>query len=228
MPRKIRPKYGIDPVQEVPVFSFTDTDTERLLNALPSARVNRDVIIVRLVELARAYRWRRGQNQTKPTRAEQNAALTELDHFARNLEMRLRTLDMDTEWELTMSLPVFHKSNPTDTIGDLADRLADLVRVAGLALQRGKRKSGPRARTYVQRAVVDLVKLYEEATGTPSTHNPKERTKYVGTPHSLAGGFIVEFFRIVDSAIPVTSLSTALASTVKSRSAPTDPKAATG
>jgi hypothetical protein len=228
MPRKIRPKYGIDPVQEVPAFSFTDTEIECFLNALPSVRVNRDVIIARLVELARAYRWRRDQHRTKPTRAQQNAALTEVDHLARNLEMRLRTLDIDTEWELTLSLLVFHNSNLKDPVGDLADRLGDLVGAAGLALQRGKEKSGPRVRTYVQRAVVDLVKLYEEVTGTPSTHNPKVLTKYDGRPHSPAGCFIAEFFRIVDPAIPVTSLSTALTRTVKSRSAPTDPKAAIG
>ena len=34
MPRKIKPKYGIDPVQEVPTFSFTDTEIIQLFETL--------------------------------------------------------------------------------------------------------------------------------------------------------------------------------------------------
>ena len=44
MPRKIRPRYDIDPVQEVPEFSFTDAQIEQLFKALPSVKSDREVI----------------------------------------------------------------------------------------------------------------------------------------------------------------------------------------
>jgi hypothetical protein len=97
MPRRTRPKYGIDPVQNVSAFSFAESQIERLLGALPSVRGKHDEIVARLTEVARSYSWHHNQNQAKPTRGEQNAALTEVGHLAQELEMRLRTLDMDTE-----------------------------------------------------------------------------------------------------------------------------------
>jgi hypothetical protein len=220
MRRKIGPKYGIDPVQEVPAFSFADTEIERLFNALAPVKGNRDDIIARLLECAREYRWRRDQNQKKPTRAEQNAALKEVGELARDLGTRLRRLDMDTEWELTMMLPAFRTSNLTDAFADLSDRLEDFAWAAEQALRAGKQKSGPRIPTHVQRTVVKLASLYEEFTGERFSHNPKQLTKYDGEPHSRAGGFIVAFFEIVDPGIRPTSLSTAMASIVKSRRAP--------
>src|ERR1700730_10280059 len=121
MPKKIRPKYGIDPVQPVPLFSFTEREIERLLNALAPVRGNASSISEPLAEIARAYRWRRDQNQGKPSRGEQNAALTEVSQLARELELKLCSLDMDTEWELATSLPVFHTRNLVASIGDLSE-----------------------------------------------------------------------------------------------------------
>ena len=51
MPKKIRPKYGIDPVQAVPSFSFNEDEVERLLNAL--VELDRNSIIERLAQIAR-------------------------------------------------------------------------------------------------------------------------------------------------------------------------------
>jgi hypothetical protein len=210
MPRKIKPKYGIDPVQEVAPFSFTDAQIERLFNALPSGDKNREDVVAGLVGCARDYLWRREQNRQKATRAEQNAALKELGQLARDLERRLRTLDMDTEWDLM-------RNNWPDTIPDLADRLEDLAQTAEQALRSGRTRAGPRIRTDVQRTVLRLANLYEEVTGERFSHNPKQLTKYDGTPHSRAGRFIVTFFEIVDPQIRPQSVSTAMARVVQSR-----------
>jgi hypothetical protein len=211
MPRKIRPKYGIDPVQEVPAFSFTDAQIEHLF-ALAPVEGDRREIAAQLERCARDYFWLRNQNQKKPTRAEQNAALKEVGQLARGLEMRLRSLDTDTEWELMVTAPAFHTSNFTDSVADLADR-------AEQALRAGKQNSGRRIQTHVQRTVVRLANFYEQFTGEPFSHNPKLLTEYDGTPHSPAGNFMVAFFQIVDPKISSTSLSTAMASIVKFRRA---------
>ena len=157
--------------------------------------------------------------QKKPTRAEQNAALKEVGQLARDLEKRLRSLDMDTEWELMMALAALHPKNPADAVSDLADRLEDFARAAEQALRAGKRNSGPRIQTHVQRAIVKLANLYEEFTGDRFSHNPRLLAEYDGTPHSPAGDFIVAFFKIIDPKIPSTSLSTTMASIVRIRSA---------
>jgi hypothetical protein len=232
MPRKIRPKYGIDPVQEVPAFSFNDTEAERALNALGALKANRDDVIVHLQECARAYLWRRNQNQEEPTRAQQNAALKEVAHLARehgnglrNLEMRLHSLDMGTEFELLTRFPALHRGDFADAIENASDVFSDLARAAEDALQAGQ-QSGPRIQTHVRRAVVELAKLYEKFTGERFSHNPKELTKYVGRPNSRAGRFIIAFFEIVDPNIPPQSLSTAMASIIKAKFA--EQKAPTG
>jgi hypothetical protein len=211
MPRKIRPKYGIDPVQAVPTFSFTDAQIECLF-ALAPLEGDRRGIVKQLERCARDYFWLRNQNQKKPTRAEQNAALKEVGQLARDLEMRLRSLDTDTEWELMVTAPALHTSKFTDAVAEIADR-------AEQALRAGKHNSGPRIQAHVQRTVEHLANFYENFTGEPFSHNPKLLGEYDGTPHSLAGNFIVAFFQTVDPKISSTSLSTAMASIVKFRRA---------
>ena len=218
MPRKTRPKYGIDPVQEVSAFSFTEAQSSRLI-ALAPGQGDRREIVAQLERCARDYFWRRNQYQKKPTRAEQNAALKEVGQLARDLEKRLRSLDTDTEWELMMALAAFHPKNLADAVSDLADRLENFAQAAEQALRAGKLNSGPRIQTHVQRAIVKLANLYEEFTGDRFSHNPRLLAEYDGTPHSPAGDFIVAFFQIIDPKIPSTSLSTAMASIVRTRRA---------
>jgi hypothetical protein len=122
---------------------------------------------------------------------------------------------MDTEKELKKTLPEL--PGLSDAIEDLADRLGDLVDAAEPAVGTGKKKSGPRIRTYLERAVLQLAKICQDATGKPFSHNPKLRTKYVGEPHSDSGRFIIEFFRIVDPDVKLTWLSSAMAIAVKAR-----------
>jgi hypothetical protein len=216
MPRKIRPKYGIDPVQKVSAFSFTEAQISHLLALAPGQGDSRE-IVAQLERCARDYFWRRNQYQKKPTRAEQNAALKEVGQLAWDLEKRLRSLDMDTEWELMIALAASHTKHLADAVSDLAERLEDFAQTAEQALRAGKQNSGPRIQTHVQRAVVQLASLYEEFTGDRFSHNPRRLAEYDGTPHSPAGDFIVAFFQIIDPEIPSTSLSTAMARIVRTR-----------
>jgi hypothetical protein len=78
MPRKITPKYGIDPVQQILPFSFTSAGIEKLFAALQPMKGDRDEIIAQLEGCARHYIWLRDQYQANPSRAEQNAALMEV------------------------------------------------------------------------------------------------------------------------------------------------------
>ena len=48
MPRKIGPKYGIDPVQRVRPFMFSDQQKEQLLEKLAPVKGDRAEIIARL------------------------------------------------------------------------------------------------------------------------------------------------------------------------------------
>jgi hypothetical protein len=223
MPRRIRPKYGIDPVQEVAAFSFNDTEAKRVLDALGTPKAHRDDIIAQLQECARAYLWLRNQYQEQPTRAQQNAALKEVAHLAqehgnglRSLEKRLRGLDMGTELELRSRFQPLH-GDFIDAIENVSDGLSDFTRAAEEALRAGKKKSGPRILTHVQRAVVELANIYEKFTEEHFSHNPKVLTKYVGIPKSPAGRFVIAFFEIVDTNVRPQSLSTAMASVSKHR-----------
>ena len=47
MPRKIRPKYGIDPVQQVPAFFFIESEIERLLRLLRPVSQSHDAVIAK-------------------------------------------------------------------------------------------------------------------------------------------------------------------------------------
>jgi hypothetical protein len=225
MPRKIRPKYGIDPVQEVPAFSFTDAQIEHLFKALAPVKGDREQIIADLVSCARDYRWLRNQNREKPTRAEQNAALKEIGQLAWDLAVRLRSIDMDTQWELMSKHPAFHSGDFTEAITNLTDQLEDFEDAADQALRAGKMKSGPRSPIWIQRIVVRLADLYEKFTGKSFSHNPKQLTQYDGEPRSKAGRFIVTFFEIVDPSVTPQSISTAMASIIKSRSSGQKPAA---
>jgi hypothetical protein len=156
MPKKIKPKYVIDPVQEVMAFAFTDAQIALLIETLAPVKEGYREIMAQLERCARDYLSCRDQNQEKPTRAEQNAALAEIAQLARDLEMGLRGLDMDTQWELMMMLPKLRRNHVSDEIPELADRLGDVAHAAEQALLAGKEKSGPRIPTHIQRAVVKL------------------------------------------------------------------------
>src|SRR5207244_1916787 len=137
VPRKIAPKYDIDPVQRVWPFMFSEEQKERLFKELAPVKVDQTDIIAQLERCAGDYYWLQKQYREKPTRAEQNAALNEIGQFAREhglglrrLAKRLRGLDKDTEWELMLSLGEFYSESPMGPIATLADQLENFVRAA--------------------------------------------------------------------------------------------------
>jgi hypothetical protein len=213
MPKRIRPRY-VDP-EKVPAFSFTNEQIDRLFKALAPIKGDRREIVTRLERCGRNYLWQRNHHQQKPTRAEQNAALEEVGQLAADLEVRLRALDIDTQWELITTLPEPPENSLSNAIEDLSDRLEKLVDAADQALRTGKKTTGPRIRTYLERAVMELANIYEDVTGKPFSHNPKLLTKYDGKPHSESGHFIVAFFGIVDHGVKPAWLSTPMAIAVK-------------
>ena len=222
MPRKTKAKYDTDPIQEVRTFSFKKDQINRLIKALGRVNIKRKKIVDELENCAADYFRIRDQYQRRPTRAEQNAALAEVGQLAREhgsglreLEYRLRVLDIATEWELMLALPGFDSLNFANAFANTADDVENLTHAAQKALHEGKRKSGPRTSIWIHRTVARLASLYEKSSGKRVSHNPKEKTRYVGRPRSHAGRFIISFFEIVDPRVRETSLSAPMVDYVK-------------
>jgi hypothetical protein len=229
MPKKMRPKYGVDPVQEIPALSFTEEETVHLLNELGvCSETSREIVIARLMKTASQYLWLRNQYREKSSVAQQNAALKDIADLARELgagldrlQHKLSTMDMDAEWLLSLRAP--HLSHLTEQTAYMADELTWLADRGNRAWLEGKVRSGPHRRVAVYRTVAELASIYEEFSGKPLSHNPKKKTIYDGRPHSQAGSFIVAFFDVVDSTVSHTSISTAIASIVRSGKARNEP-----
>jgi hypothetical protein len=225
MPKKMCPKYGLDPVQEVATCSFTQEQTEHLLNELGLSReTSREIITARLLKLAGKYLWLRNQYHEKSSVAQQNATLKDIADSAGELAAgldrlgrKLSSMDMEAEWQLLLRAPHLH--HLAEQIAHMADKVASLADCGNKAWLDGKARSGPPPRIPVYRMVAELASLYEEFSGKPLSHNPKIKTAYDGRPHSQAGSFMVTFFDIVDPSVPHTSISTAIASIVRSRKA---------
>src|SRR6516225_539887 len=106
MPKKMYPKYGLDPVQEVATCSFTQEQTEHLLNELGLSReTSREIITARLLKLAGKYLWLRNQYHEKSSVAQQNATLKDIADSAGELAAgldrlgrKLSSMDMEAEW----------------------------------------------------------------------------------------------------------------------------------
>jgi hypothetical protein len=211
MPNKVRARYGIEAVQVVPPFTFTDSQAGTLLARL-SDKHGSAVVVGQLQKCAREYLWVRNQYKMRPTRAEQNVALDEVNNRAGELVSILNGLDKDTAWELLIAAKL-----PVRSFQQLVNQLDIIADAAAEALRAGKMKRGPRSKIALDRAVENLAALFERVSGSPFAHNPKEFTNYTGRPHSAAGKFVVEFFKIVDPTVKETSLSTAMAGYVKAR-----------
>jgi hypothetical protein len=210
MSKKIKAQYGVEEVQVMPPFDFTDNQVDTLLTTLSCQHGSS--LTEQLQRTARNYLWLKRQYETKPSRAEQNAALSEVRNLARELARILPNLDKDTESEL-LDAAVLR----VGSLAQLADQIEIVADGAEKALRKGQSMPGPRRKTAIDRTVADLADLFEKVTGSTFTHNPKEFTDYTGRPHSGAGKFVVEFFKIVDPTVKETSISTAMAGYVKAR-----------
>jgi|RhiMetdeSRZDD1v2_1073273.scaffolds.fasta_scaffold265944_2 hypothetical protein len=210
MPRKNAPRCVCDPVQIVPPFDFTAAQRRQILDALPCVPKEESEFIAGLERCAHSFLWRRNQYSARWTQAEQNAALMEISPLARELTRRLRCLDMGAEWALMLSAGV-------DYLPDFADRLERVADGAARTLELGKKRTGPHRNPAIDRIMSDLKRLYEQHTGKVFSHNPKQKTEYLGAPQSAAGRFVAVFFQAVDPSITQTAISTAMASVVRAR-----------
>ncbi len=145
MPRKTKPKYDVDPIQKVRKFSFKKVQIELLIKKLGEVKIKRKAFVEELKRCAADYIKIRDQYKGRPTRAEQNAAMEEVSQLARDhgrglrdLEFRLRLLDMDTEWELMLALPGFNTLNFANALAITADDTENLADATQKALQQGK------------------------------------------------------------------------------------------
>jgi hypothetical protein len=209
--KRIAPRLDIDAVQERQPFSFTEVQIERLLGALPQITKDSHLFVIELEQCASYYIWLRDQYRHKATQAEQNAALASIKARSGDLARILRGLDLDSEWQLRLLLGFRVE------IDSVTAQLEDLCHAAAKAYETGKKRTGPRREIPVHRIVESLASLYEAATRKPFSHNPNQKTKYVGTPQSTAGRFLIAFFEAVDPAVRQTSISTAMTHVVSSR-----------
>jgi hypothetical protein len=210
MTKRVKPRYVIDPVQVVPPFTFTEEHRQNIITASSCGFKNERKFIADLEPVARTYLWLRNQYRAQPRRREQNAALSELIQSSQHIARLLSCLDLGTQWEL-------HRAGfPADPLQDLVDTLEDLAHAALPILRRGKQQTGPRRDPSLDRIFDSLARLYERYSGELATHNPYQKTEYVGDPQTNAGRFLVAFFKAVDPSVRKTQISTALTCWVRS------------
>jgi len=212
MSRKIVPRRVCDPVQIVPPFAFTAAQRQQILDTLPCVHGDKCEFIAGLERCACTFLWLRNQYRARSTQVEQNAAVAEIGHLARELATRLRCPDMDVEWALMESGAL-----SVDYLPDLSDRLETVADGAARTLELGKKRTGPRRNPAIDRIMPDLKRLYEQHTGKVFTHNPKRKTEYLGQPQSVGGRYVATFFQAVDASITQTAICTAIASVVRAR-----------
>jgi hypothetical protein len=101
------------------------------------------------------------------------------------------------------------------------NRLAEIIRIVervqiGIHKAANKKRGGPSPNNDLNQATIWLGDLFERYQAT-FTHNPYDKTKYVGRPHSAAGKFVLAFLRTCDSTITESAVSYHMAEAVRFR-----------
>jgi|tagenome__1003787_1003787.scaffolds.fasta_scaffold20909230_2 hypothetical protein len=101
------------------------------------------------------------------------------------------------------------------------NHLAEIIRIvervqAGINDAANTKRGGPLPKNDLRQATIWLADLFERYKGT-FTHNPYDKTKYDGRPHSAAGKFVLEFLRTCDSTITEQTVSQYVAEAVRFR-----------
>jgi hypothetical protein len=101
--------------------------------------------------------------------------------------------------------------------------LVDAVRVARRlelavrdAVEKGKKRGGPRPRPDVLYAVICLGDLVEDYGGV-FTNNPRQKTEYKGRPQTPGGRFVAKFLALCDPSIAETKVNQWMADAVEFR-----------
>jgi hypothetical protein len=169
---------------------------------------------------ARYLVWFR-QDEEGPSRAEQNAALKKLSASPDELEPILAKLDYATQARLVHVLwthPLTKYRGDVTRLDQIARDAPELVlNCAKLALAAGKKRGGSSPRKTLPLIIRWLASIYEETTGREFTHNPYNKTEYMGTPQSDAGRFVTAFLGMVDPDLPPRAIATEMARLVAAR-----------
>jgi hypothetical protein len=103
---------------------------------------------------------------------------------------------------------------------DRLDEAVGIVRRFGVAvdaaLAAGKKRGGPTPQKDLKQATVWLGNAFESYGGR-FTHNPYDKTKYDGRPHSAAGQFVLNFLRTCDSTITEQAVGQYIAEAIRFR-----------
>ena len=145
----------------------------------------------------------------------QPALLLSVYNAATNLADTLMGLDHASQGKVMDHLPRVADYD-MDSFSEVTAMARRLGQAASAALAAGRKRGGPRPFRELLQTVAWLAKVFERYGGRV-THTPREKTKYDGTPHSAAGRFMVEFFKICDPTLRDHTISSVLAEVIEAR-----------
>lgn len=221
MPRKITPRWGEDGVVAIPRPQIPDEVLADLAARLGlTGPENRLALKDRLEELAWRHRRWTQQDEDGPSRAVQNAALSDVADTSEALTAMLARLDASSEGRLFDALlmrPTERRLGPVTWLDRLEDELSHLAMIARRLA--AEASPGPRPRTTLRWGIVQLIALYEEITGERFTHSDHDGVAHTGEPRSAGGQFVRAFYAWADPAVRPTTVNTLLAEAVRHRNA---------
>jgi hypothetical protein len=153
------------------------------------------------------------------------ALLIAVAHAADSLADILIALDFASKDDVLEHLPRTYDYH-LDRSDEVVLILRRLEVAVDEALAAGKKRGGPRPQKDLKQATVWLGNLFESYGGR-FTHNPYEKTKYHGRPHSAAGRFVLAFLRTCDSTITEQAVSQYMAEAIAFRNGPLTAKKGT-
>ena len=126
----------------------------------------------------------------------------------------LLRLDFASQTDVLKHLPQ-HADYEMNTLSDVLDISIRLSTSVDAALLAGRQSPGPQPNRELKQAIFWLCDLFEQCTGRPATHTPRDRTHYDGRPRSPAGRFVLDFMKMCDERVTPQSISSLMAEVVK-------------
>jgi hypothetical protein len=151
-----------------------------------------------------------------PSGSEVLSSLLQIATSADELADTLLLLDFASQVDVLKKLPADNEYE----MNALLDVEAVSIRVStavDAALQTGRCSPGPQPNRELKQAIFWLCDLFEQCTGRPVTHTPRDKTHYDGWPHSPAGRFVLDFMKMCDDRVTPQSISSLMAEVVKKK-----------